>query len=574
MSKRFSRRDFLKYSLATNIVIWTSEAMAHKLNISSKEIQIFNIPTASATSLTTFPQSVSSGDPQAHGITLWTRIIAQSEIAKVAFQVASDSAFGQVILQGFANTDKNCDYTVKIPLESTVLKPYTTYYYRFIFNQDISPIGRFKTLPSPEDKNLDNIKFAYINCQNYTNGYYNAYPFLAKEDIDFIVFLGDYIYEKVNDNSFQRGIRSLELPSGKLIASTLEDYRFLYQAYNSDPKLQKLREKFAFITIWDDHEFANDSFQANAPDQFPFYQPELRQAATQAWAEYTPTSIPFDANTDSINSLQIYRKFRLGNLLELVLTDERLYRDEPPSCDNPVIQEERYELRQRYLVSDSPQRNEAQRTMLGHRQRDWFVEQICNSSCVWKIWGNGVMTLQLKILSVFATLFLGKRTPDLFVNLDQWDGYPAERALLFKAIKEAKVKNFVTITGDLHTFVAGYQKLNFDDQNDPPVGVEFVVGSITSSNLAEQITLNSFNVPLPQIETVTKLIQASNPHIDYFNSDTHGYNIVEVTPEALICTFKVVSNIIKPGGKVSTLKVFRVPRDQVLIEDITPTLEK
>lgn len=385
-----------------------------------------------------------------------------------------------------------------------------------------------------------------------------------------MVFLGDYIYEKVNDNNFQRGIRSVKLPSGKSIASTLEDYRFLYQTYNSDLKLQRLREKFAFITIWDDHEFANDSFQANAPDQIPSYQPELRQAATQAWAEYTPTSIPFDTKTDSLNSLEIYRKFKLGNLLELVLTDERLYRDEPPSCDNNVTKEKRYELRQRYLVSDSPQRNETQRTMLGYRQRDWFIEQICNSSCTWKIWGNGVMTMQLKILSVFATLFLGRKIPDLFVNLDQWDGYPVERALIFKAIKEAQVKNFVTITGDLHTFVAGYQKSNFDDQNDPSVGVEFVVGSITSSNLAEQITLNSFNVPLPEIETVTKLIESSNPHIYYFNSVTHGYNIVEVTPKALICTFKVVSNIIKSGGRISTLKVFRVPRDQVLIEDITP----
>lgn len=565
MGTQFSRRDFLKYSLATNVVIWTSDVIASKLNISSKEMQIFDIAPAAANSLTIFPQSVSSGDPQPHGITLWTRVIAQAETAKIAFEVAADAAFKTVVLQGVASTDSSRDYVVKISLESLLIKPHTTYYYRFIFNKAVSQIGRFKTLPSADDQTLDKIKFAYINCHDYVNGYYNAYEFLVKEDVDFVVFLGDYIYETVNDTTSQRGIRSLNLPSGKLIASTLEDYRFLYQTYNSDPKLQRLREKFAFITIWDDHEFANDCFQANAPDQTPFYQPELRQAATQVWAEYTPTSI----NTKDFNSLQIYRTFKCGNLLELVLTDERLYRDEPPSCNNAVTPQQRYEMRQRYLVSDSPQRNESQRTMLGHKQRDWFIQQICNSSCVWKIWGNAVMTMQLKIMSVFATLFLGQRTPDLFVNLDQWDGYPAERAALFKAIKEAKVKNFVTITGDLHTFVAGYQKLNFDDEHDQAVGVEFVVGSITASNLAERISLNSFNVPLPDIETVTTLIQASNPHIHYFNSDTHGYNIVEVTPEALTCTFKAVTNITKPGGRISTLKVFRVPRDQLLIEDIT-----
>lgn len=569
MGNRFSRRDFLKYSLATNVVIWTSEAIASNLNISSQEMQIFEIAAASASSITIFPQSVSAGDPQPHGITLWTRIISQSEVAQVAFEVASDTAFRQVVLQGLANTNSNCDYTVKIILESTVLQPYTNYYYRFIFNKSVSPIGRFKTLPAKEDQTLDKIRFAYINCHDYINGYYNAYDVLAKENIDFVVFLGDYIYETVNDTTSQRIIRSLTLPSGELVASTLEDYRFLYQTYNSEPKLQKLREKFAFITIWDDHEFANDCFQANAPDQFPFYKPELRQAATQAWAEYTPTSIPIDINNKNFDSLQIYRTFKFGNLLELVLTDERLYRDEPPSCDQTVTQQQRYETSQRYLVSDNPQKNETQRTMLGKQQRDWFIQKICNSSCVWKIWGNAVMTMQLKIMSVFATLFLGERTPDLFVNLDQWDGYPAERTLLFKTIKEAQVKNFVTITGDLHTFVAGYQKLDFDDQSDQPMGVEFVVGSITASNLAERIALNSFNIPLPPIETVTTLIQASNPHIYYFNSNTHGYNIVEVTPEALICTFKVVNDITKIGGRVSTLKVFRVPRDQVLIEDIT-----
>jgi alkaline phosphatase D len=110
--------------------------------------------------------------------------------------------------------------------------------------------------------------------------------------------LGDYIYETVGDTSFQFGVRPLQLPSGESTASTLADYRFSTKPTTLTPDLQSVREQFAFITIWDDHEFANDCFKVNAPDQFPFRKPELRQAANQAWAEHTPTSIAFNADND------------------------------------------------------------------------------------------------------------------------------------------------------------------------------------------------------------------------------------------------------------------------------------
>ncbi|WP_243903126.1 alkaline phosphatase D family protein [Aetokthonos hydrillicola] len=164
---------------------------------------------------------------------------------------------------------------------------------------------------------------------------------------------------------------------------------------------------------------------------------------------------------------------------------------------------------------------------------------------------------------------LGQAVPEIFVTLDQGDGYPAERAILFKSIRDAGVKNFETITGDLHTFVAGYQRVDFENPSDPPVGVEFVVGSTTSSNFAEQGGPSSLGATLPPIDIITQVVRASNPHIQYFNSATHGYNLVEVTPQALTCTLKAVSDITKPGANLSILKVFRVLKDQVSIQEIT-----
>ncbi len=559
------RRTFLKYSLATGVVIWAGNEIPSLLGSESDVSKLFAIDPASAAS-DYFPQSVASGDPRPHGITLWTRITPpQSNTAQVAFEVSEDEGFSAIAtLRGTAKTNQSKDYTLKIQLNSKELKPATTYYYRFIYAGTTSRTGRFKTLPTPNAA-VDRVRFAYINCQDYTNGYYNAYRFLASEDIDFIVFLGDYIYETVGDTSFQRGIRPLRLPSGQPTASTLADYRFLYQTYNSDPDLQSIREKFAFITIWDDHEFANDCFQVNAPDQVPFHKPKLRQIATKAWAEHTPTSVSFDESEDPLEAIQIYRTFKVGNLLELVLTDERLYRDGPP-CDDLAAQQQTYIQSKRYITPDCPGRNDPNRTMLGLKQRQWFLNQITKSSRVWKIWGNEVTTMQIKVLSAFATKLLGTPTPDLFITLDQWDGYPAERSLLFKTLSEAGVKNFVTITGDLHTFIAGYQKVNFDNPTDPPVGVEFVVGSTTSSNLSEQSV--SPGTPAVPIALLTQVLRGSNPHIQYFNSATHGYNLVEVTPQALTCTLKAVSDITKPGGTLSTLKTFKVPRDQVLIQEV------
>jgi len=562
------RRTFLKNSLFMGMIVWPGEKLPQNLETNQVQFkELFTVePTNVATSI--FPQSVASGDPQPDGITLWTRAVSPKPgLIQVGFEISADPEFKAIALRGVAQTDESKDYTLKAAVNSPHLQPSTTYYYRFIYEGTASRTGRFKTLPTAESE-VNKVRFASISCQDYTNGYYNSHHFLAEEEIDFVVFLGDYIYETVGDPSFQRGIRPLKLPSNQPFAATLEDYRFLYRTYNSDPNLQKLRERFAFINIWDDHEFASDCFQTNAPDQIPFHKSQLRQWATQAWIEYIPTNISFEIDKEPLAATQIYRAFQFGNLLELVMTDERLYRDGPPSNQRSV-QQQKYLRQQRYMIPECSERNHPNRSMLGNAQRQWFFDKMLNSSSTWKIWGNEVMTMQLKYLSIYATELLGQSTPDLFMSFDQWDGYPVERAMLFSTLKEAGVKNFVTITGDFHTFVTGYQKVNFDDPQEEPIGVEFLVGSMASSNLAETHNSNPQEFTNSSIEVMTQMLTASNPHIQYFNSTTHGYNLVEVTPESLTCTLKAVSNITTPKATISTLKVFRVPRDQVLIEDVT-----
>ena len=192
--------------------------------------------------------------------------------------------------------------------------------------------------------------------------------------------------------------------------------------------------------------------------------------------------------------------------------------------------------------------------MLGAAQKQWFENQIIGSQATWKLWANEVMLMQLKATAVY-------------VDLDQWDGYGEERKALLNAFHRAGVTNLVALTGDLHTFVAGYLRPNFDNIFASPVGVELMVGSLTSANLAEDIEsavhlpsapipAKGFGVPPNKLEP---LIRALNPHIQYWDSSTHGYAVLTLTPAQLTCEFKAVTTIREPAAELVALKTFTVP---------------
>lgn len=591
------RRTFLKYSLMTSVIWGAGSQIPGEAGLSEAQAQeMFSTAaaqggSAQSKSRAMFPQSVASGDPAPNGIVLWTRLAPQRTSTKqkgfrVGFEIATDASFRQVVLRGAVNTDASRNFIVKTQLQSDLMQPFTTYYYRFVYNLVPSPVGRFKTMPLAGDTSLQSIKFAYVSCQDFTNGFYTAYAALAGEDIDFVVHLGDYIYETTAEATFQGGqsrvIPAASFPSqsGKDTgrAQTVEDYRFLYQTYKSDPNLQAVHERFAFINIWDDHEFANDCYQVYDTDSNALsrQRPDRREAGTQVWTEFTPTGVPYNPALLPLDEIQIYRSFAFGDLMELVMTDERLYRDEHP-CGEAT--------NDKYVTPGCANRTNPNRTMLGPTQRAWFLNRIKNSTALWKIWGNEVTVMQSKVASSLfpgAPGSPGSTMPSqvVFTNLDQWDGWPAERNTILSTVRDFDVRNFVTITGDIHSFIAGYLKLDFDSPtspSNPNVGTEFVCGSITSSNLVE-LAAGSASSPLgpdtslpPQSGmAIGGSMAATNPHTVYFNSETHGYNIFEVSRTSLLCTMVAVSTIKSPTATKSILKKFRVPTGQVSINDETP----
>ena len=518
-----------------------------------------------------FPQSVASGDPSPRSIVLWTRISPDAitdASAPIGYEIAADEAFRKIVLRGNGVVNPaELNHTVKVKVASSILTPHATYYYRFIYAQTVSRTGRFRTLPEAEAE-ISCVKFSFLSCQDYTNGYYTAYDYLVDEKLDFIVWLGDYIYEAVGDPSYQQGlVRTIDLPSGNVYAQDLYDYYHLYNTYRSDEKLQRVHEQFAFITIWDDHEFANDCYDGDhAPDHNYAEEGDgkllqLRLDANLAWFANQPVDVWYDEESDSPFNISIYRAFRFGNLMELVMTDERLYRSAHP-CGEGSFGE-------RYAAPGCDAITDPARTMLGAEQKQWFLDTIGNSNRRWVVWGNEVTMMQMRITGIGDYL-------ESYINLDQWDGFQAERQEILDTVQAYKVigslRNFVAVTGDIHSYIAGHLLKNFDNPLSEVIAPEFVGTSVTSSNLYEMAIGQASGVSADAglsglLQTIVEqqgaggieaVLRLPNPHIKYFNTHQHGYPVVAVTAEHMVVRYKVVNTIRENQADLETIKCYEI----------------
>ncbi|HSL18382.1 MAG TPA: alkaline phosphatase D family protein [Methylomirabilota bacterium] len=303
-----------------------------------------------------FPWSVASGDPRPNSVVVWTRLeVTQPwEPDGLYLQVATDQAFSNIVESLNVWAYEEDGYAVKVRVEG--LEPYTTYYYRFLHDEPTgdlvySAVGRTKTAPTP-DMNVEPT-FAVVYCQDYIGRHYNAFAKLLRdhdEDIDFVVHLGDYIYETTGDPSFQNpspdrtiefsdvdGAIQLGSPEEPYYAAaSLSNYREIYSTYRSDPVFQEVHERWPMIVIWDDHEFSNDAWGATATyfnGRVDELDEERKRNAERAFFEFAPVEIGLgpDGTLDIDSSVlwpntRIYRDFPYGANLHLVLTDSRTER--------------------------------------------------------------------------------------------------------------------------------------------------------------------------------------------------------------------------------------------------------
>jgi alkaline phosphatase D len=500
-----------------------------------------------------FGQGVLSGEPTPRSITLLTvldRVNARS--GSVRLEIARDKDFRRVVARRTIATSRAANWSVKARVEG--LRPYEQYYYRFETRDDTSPVGRFRTA-LPADSRQP-VRFGFFSCADFTHGYFNAYELLSRLDLDFVVNLGDYIYAETYHTrrggtavredpigSDARGEGPLESYAREAV--TLADYRRKYALYRSDPSLRKLHARFPVISVWDDHE-VQDNYAGRAPDggldSERRYSQARRRAAYRAFFE----SMPLFPRGGS----RIYRAQQHGAAVDLIMLDERQYREDQPCGDR--------------VGAPCPEWDEP-RAFLGRGQMGFLKRRLESSDAAWKIVGNQLMMMPAKI------------GPNNFFQFDPWHGYPQEREELLTHIRDKAVKDVVFITGDIHSFFAGDVKTSMGTGD--PVALEFVGGSITSWGLGERDTDLGGGVVLrgndrnPQTPpAVVQALVGFNPWVDYGDFDHHGFGHVRATPSDLEVTFKRMRTVKSRTIATERDIVYRVPRGTRSIKGQNPAV--
>ncbi|HXV52282.1 MAG TPA: alkaline phosphatase D family protein [Solirubrobacterales bacterium] len=462
-----------------------------------------------------FAHGVASGFPSPKAITVWTRLSGIDRSSKLTVEVATDKGFNKVLESVAVKAEKSRDYTVHHRIKG--LEPGEQYFYRFFTQGKESRVGKFRTAPPTDSK--ETIRIGYFSCQNWNAGFYNAQAGLAKEkDLDLVLCLGDYIYEKGTYSGPRSDTTGV---NGDGNVQTLDEYRQKYRLYQSDKALQDMHAAHPFVMVWDDHEvednYAGDEDLDNGGDirRVPFE--ERRKNAYKAFFEAMPKMKVKGDPT------RIYGSAKLGGAAELFFTDQRQYRDTQP-CDDAI------------LGGPCPDAENPARTMLGATQKAWFKSAVSKSKANWKLWGSETMVMSVD------------QPQGTAVQLDAWDGYSGERKEILEHFVANGVQNLAAITGDIHTFIAG-DMTTTGRQGGTPAGVELVGGSATSLGLPEFLGVPS--------SALYPIAAAEDPHIKFVDLDRRGYAVVTATKKDLTCEFKAV-DALTPGATPTPLKAFRV----------------
>lgn len=539
-----------------------------------------------------FEHGVASGDPLQDRVILWTRLTPNDSSARlqVTWEIALDQQFKQVVNANKVITAAAQDFTVKV--DATGLKPNQSYFYRFIFGDKISPIGQTKTLPTSTSK----VSFAVCSCSNYPAGYFYVYREMAKQNVDVVIHLGDYIYEYGADgyaaeDAVKLG-RSLAADNNKEIIK-LDDYRKRYALYRKDKDLQALHHRHPFIVIWDDHELTNDAWREgaenhteetpNAKNEGKFSERKL--VALQAYFEWMPIR-PVDNQ-----HIKIYRQFDFGNLVQLTMLDTRIIaRDEQLGYANYMT------VNGLDIAKFQADLTNPARTLMGYTQRDWLIGKLQQSTANWNVLGQQILmtkmlvpvelllalaeitagnpseatlskmnaqitelvTLKIRLQKGDPTLTLQEKARVLTVapyNLDAWDGYFAEREILYGTLAQLK-KKVVVLAGDTHNAWSS----NLYSKDGAFVGVELATSSVSSPGLEKYL-----DIPLAQLQQFEFAFTTLIDELSYCNLNQRGYLIVQFDETQVQSQWVFVDSIKKPEYAIDTVRGHQLSLDKNLL---------
>ncbi|MGE4427509.1 MAG: alkaline phosphatase [Solirubrobacteraceae bacterium] len=454
---------------------------------------------------------VASGDPTPDGVVLWTRLAPKpiepdglggmppGRVA-VRWQVAEDPRFRRVVRRGRVTASPELAFAVHPEVHG--LRPGREYYYRFEAAGQISPVGRTRTAPAHE---VREVALGLVGCQSFGAGYYTAYRHLAAEDLDFVLHTGDYLYE----SGFPNGARGEDLPDW-MAGETLDltRYHTQYGLYKADPDLRTAHATHPFVVYWDDHEVENNyaSLIPQGDADAPTFA-RRRAEAYQAYYEHQPLRL---AQRPHRGGLQLYRRLEWGRMLGLNVLDGRQHRSDQVPPDQVAAPD---------------------RTMLGARQERWVERSLQRSCTRWNLLGN-----QTVMSWVDNDTGPGVSQPN-----DNWNGYHAARDRLLGAVADMRARNVVVVTGDAHCSMAGDLRRKVEDfESSPVVGAEFLGTSISSGGDGEPL--------LPKGRTWL----TSNPDMKFFDG-RRGYVRLAMNRRELTTTYKALEYVTRPGAPIQTI---------------------
>ena len=519
------RRRFLQLAAASATTLWLPRSAWSQPRFSSNP----------------FTLGVASGSPTPDGVVLWTRLalyaLFGSGIGKdpvtVRWELALDDKFTRIVQNGQAQAMPELAHSVHV--EVAGLESDRWYFYRFMAGDAVSGTGRTRTLAAP-DAPVDRLRLAYASCQRWEHGYFSAYRHMLEENLDLVLFLGDYIYEYPNASN------AVRRPSGGWVL-TLEDYRQRYALHKGDADLQAMHAACPWLVTWDDHEVQNDYAGRQSGDSGPAVASfaARRAAAYQAFYEHMPVRASVltqaVAGLASGAEMRIYAQLRHGRLANFSMLDARQYKD-PQACTRGGLPGSSTLDPATCASWDDPARS-----MLGEQQERWLDAGFAAArvGAVWNVIGQQTL--------------LGQRDfrpgPQRFLWNDGWDGYGAARTRLTDSLRKNAVANAVVLGGDVHENWVGHVKADYSDPRSPSLGVEFCGTSITSRSDGNA-------------KTAERL--AENPHFVFADTQRKGYGVAEFTPRQLTTSLRVVDDVTLRETKIETLARFAVQAGKPVVE--------
>lgn len=480
-----------------------------------------------------FDHGVASGDPLHDRVIIWSRITPKNweRGVTVKWRMARDPHMRRVVARGHVETDILRDFTVKVDV--TGLEPAQTYYFQFKSRGARSVVGRTRTLPLE----AHSVRLAAVSCANLPAGLFNVYALLARRvDLHAVLHLGDYLYEYPN-GTFGDGTVLGRVPMPDREILSLIDYRQRHAQYKLDTDLQAAHRQHPFICVWDDHEFANNTWKDGAdnhnPDRGEGDWPTRKQAAIRAYFEWMPIR-----EWEQPADVRIYRQFRFGRLADLSMLDSRVHgRDEQShaSYGGPDVG----------YPADDPVANDPSRTLLGLDQEQWLQGNLVRSHAdgvTWRLLGQQVLMAQCSMSRGQSLL-----------NFDVWDGYAAARRRLYDSIRDARIGNLVVLTGDIHSSWAN--ELTTDPW-DPAVydpttgrgalGVEFATPAVSSPGVADAA----------RAARRAEQFRNTSPHVKYVELRNRGYVLLDLDPERVQGEFWHVATVDAPSREETMAAAF------------------